>query len=83
MKILTEIGGVLGAILLSIIVTILLTRLSESQFIIKINIVDFWGSLVVGFAANYGGAKVLDKIFPDLASSNENIINNKNLKKNK
>lgn len=53
-----------GACLLSAIVTILLARLSESQFLVKISVTDFWGALVVGFVAQYLGKSVLDKIIP-------------------
>jgi hypothetical protein len=54
--------GILGAALLSIIVTILLARLSETQFLIRITVADFWGAVAIGFVANYAGAEVLNKI---------------------
>ena len=56
--------SIAGACLLGAIVTILLARLSESQFLIKINIVDFWGAITVGFIAQYVGKTILDKIIP-------------------
>jgi hypothetical protein len=57
-----EAFGVLGAILLSAIVVILLSRISESQFLIRITVADFWGAVAMGFIANYAGAELLKKI---------------------
>ncbi len=54
--------GIFGAALLSAIVTILLARISESQFLIRVTVVDFWGAVAIGFIANYAGAEVLNKI---------------------
>lgn len=56
--------SIAGACLLSAIVTILMARLSESQFLVKISVTDFWGALVVGFIAQYAGKSVLDKLIP-------------------
>lgn len=53
---------ILGSILLSIIATILLSRIEQTQFFIKITVSDFWGAIAMGFLANYGGWKLLDKI---------------------
>jgi hypothetical protein len=57
-------GGTLfalgGSILLSLIITILLSRIEEAQSFIKVNISDFWGGIAVGFLANYGGWALLD-----------------------
>lgn len=48
--------------LLGITVTILLSRISETQFFIRITITDFWGAIAMGFIAGYGGRAVLDRI---------------------
>lgn len=56
--------GILGAILLSAMVTILLSRISETQFVIRVTVNDFWGAVAIGFVANYAGTKILDKIIP-------------------
>lgn len=40
------------ACLLAAIVTVLLTRISESQFLVKISITNFWGAVVVGSSRN-------------------------------
>ena len=66
-----EIAGIVGAILLSAIVTILLARISETQFLIKVSIADFWGAIAIGFVANYLGARGLEKLLPQLGSSSK------------
>jgi len=55
-------AGAVGSVLLSTIVTILLARLSETQFLIRVSINDFWGAIAIGFVANIIGVKILDKI---------------------
>ncbi len=64
-----EIGGIVGSILLSAIVTILLSRISETQFFIKVTVTDFWGAIAIGFVANYLGARWLDKLLLQSSSS--------------
>jgi hypothetical protein len=61
--------GMSGAMLLSVIVTIMLARVSETQFLISVTVNDFWGAIVVGFAANYGGARVLERILKSDAAN--------------
>jgi hypothetical protein len=61
-RILKELAGIAGAVLLSTMITILLSRISETQFLIKVTITDVWGAIAIGFIANYLGAKALDKI---------------------
>src|SRR5438105_1662425 len=61
-RIVKEIAGIAGAVLLSTMITILLSRISETQFLIKVTIADVWGAIAIGFIANYLGAKALDKI---------------------
>jgi hypothetical protein len=55
--------------LLSAIVTILLARVSETQFLIRITVSDFWGAIAVGFIANYIGAKIFERIIPTIRAS--------------
>jgi len=62
-------SGILGAMLLSAIVTILLSRLSETQFLIRVSIVDFWGAVAIGFLANLAGAKVFEKLAPAVSAN--------------
>src|SRR5207253_7905007 len=61
-RIVKEVAGIAGAVLLSTMITILLSRISETQFLIKVTITDIWGAIAIGFIANYVGAKALDKI---------------------
>ncbi len=53
-----------GSILLSVIITILLSRIEQTQFLIKVTVSDFWGAIAIGFLANYGGWTVIDKMIP-------------------
>jgi hypothetical protein len=57
-------GGALGAMLWSAIVTILLSRLSGTQFLIQVTASDFWGAIAIGLVAQYAGLKGLEKLFP-------------------
>jgi hypothetical protein len=56
--------GLVGAITLSIIVTILLSRMSESQNLIRITATDLWGAIAIGFISNYAGISILRSILP-------------------
>lgn len=56
------VAGPGGAMLLSVIMTILLARLSETQFVIRVTVSDLWGAIAVGFIANYLGVEALNKI---------------------
>jgi hypothetical protein len=57
-----ESASIVGAVLLSVIVTILLARLGDTQFVIQVTIRDFWGAVAIGFVAFYGGTAGLDRI---------------------
>lgn len=61
-RVFREVAGFGGAALLSAIVAILLSRISETQFLIRVTVSDFWGAVAIGFVANYAGAEVLNKI---------------------
>jgi hypothetical protein len=54
--------NMLSAGLLSGVVTIVLSRISDTQFPIKVSVADFWGALTVGFVAYFAGNKLIDKI---------------------
>ena len=58
-----------GSVLLSVIITILLSRIEAAQSLIKVNASDFWGGIAVGFLANYGGSALLSKMVPPAAKS--------------
>jgi hypothetical protein len=54
--------GACGAMLFSAIITILMARISESQFLIRVTVNDVWGAIAIGFIANYVGVEALNKI---------------------
>ena len=53
--------NVLASFCLSTIVTIMLSRLANSQFIIKVSVNDFWGAIAIGFVVSASGKAVLKK----------------------
>jgi hypothetical protein len=57
-------AGLLTSLLLSVIVTILLARLSETQFLIKVSVSDFWGAITMGFIGSASGVSIIRKIVP-------------------
>jgi hypothetical protein len=46
-------------VFLSVITTILLSRIAESQFLVRVTVNDVWGAIAVGFLANFAGYNVL------------------------
>ena len=56
-----DLVGILGAMLWSAIATILLARVSETQFLIRVTVADFWGAVAIGFIANTIGIELIDK----------------------
>ncbi len=72
-RILLESYGGAGAILLSVMITILLSRISETQFVIHVNVNDFWGAVVIGFVANYLGTEALDKILKKFSTQHSSV----------
>ncbi len=53
--------GVAMSCLLSVMVSILLSRMSDSTFLIKVSVQDFWGAITVGFLAGTSGTAVLQR----------------------
>jgi hypothetical protein len=53
--------GLAASSLLSVIVTILLSRVSESQFLIRVSIQDFWGAVAIGFIVGASGTSILQR----------------------
>lgn len=64
-----------GAGLMGAAVTIVASRLSETQFPIKVSVNDFWGALTIGFFAFFLGARfilaITDKLPPPKKSGPE------------
>lgn len=56
-----ELLGLLSAILFSIIIRILLGRIADTQFFVKITVTDFWGAIAIGFIAVSSGNSLLQK----------------------
>ena len=46
------------------IVTILLSRIADTQFYVRITVNDLWGAIALGFIANYAGYRFLLKLVP-------------------
>ncbi|MGA8220340.1 MAG: hypothetical protein WB780_01715 [Candidatus Acidiferrales bacterium] len=64
--------GSVSAVLLSTIVTILIARLSQSQFIISVTVNDFWGAIAVGFIITAAGPAILRKFTGIVSTSSTN-----------
>jgi len=62
-------GPALVAVLWSMLITILLSRLSETQFLIKVTVSDFWGAIAIGVFAQYIGSQWFSRIIPPNTSS--------------
>ena len=54
--------NLLSAALVSAVVTVVLSRISDTQFPIKVSVADFWGALTVGFIAYFTGNNLIDRI---------------------
>jgi hypothetical protein len=65
--------GLLSAMLLSVIVTILLARLSETEFIIRTTVNDLWGAMAVGFIGAASGPTILQRFTNALRSSRKAV----------
>lgn len=63
--------GLFSAIMLSAIATILLSRLSETQFVIRVSVNDFWGAVAIGFIVGSMGRAVLEKFLQFVGKSRE------------
>jgi hypothetical protein len=54
--------GLASAAPVSASVTILMVRISDTQFPIKVSVADFWGALTVGFIAFFIGDNLIERI---------------------
>jgi hypothetical protein len=51
-----------AAVLVSVTVTVIASRLSTTSFPVKVSVEDFWGALTVGFVSYFVGGKFIDKL---------------------
>jgi hypothetical protein len=71
--------GALGAMSWSVLVTILISRLAETQFVISVTINDLWGAVAIGFVGNYAGGRLLERIRPPDDTDNDTQQDEKKL----
>jgi hypothetical protein len=55
-------SGALGTALLSLIVTILLSRISSTEFFFQVTVNDLWGAVAVGFFAPLAASGLIGRI---------------------
>ncbi len=53
---------IVGVAILSSAFTIVTSRLSDSQFPIKVSVLDVWGAITVGFLSYFAGNKFIDSL---------------------
>ena len=58
-----------AAILVSVTVTVIASRLSTTSFPVKVSVEDFWGALTVGFVSYFVGGKFIDKLSDTMSPS--------------
>jgi hypothetical protein len=73
-----ELLGLSSAILFGIIITILLGRIADTQFFVKITVTDFWGAVAIGFIGVASGHSLLQKYLPSWGAPT-NTANNANV----
>jgi hypothetical protein len=56
--------GAAGSCLLSVMATILASRIADTQFFVRVSVNDLWGAAAVGFIANLAGARLLERFIP-------------------
>ncbi len=61
-QMLGHIGGLARAGLFAIVVTILLSRLADTQFFVKVTVNDVWGAIAVGFVASVSGTNLINRL---------------------
>jgi hypothetical protein len=57
-----------AAILVSVTVTVIASRLSTATFPVRVSVDDFWGALTVGFVSYFVGGKFIDKLAETLGT---------------
>ncbi len=60
-----------AAMLISVTVTIVASRLSTTSFPVKVSVDDFWGALTVGFVAYFIGGKFIDSLAASVTTTGD------------
>ena len=66
--------GLSVSALLSVMIAILLSRMSDSPFLIKVSVQDFWGAIAIGFIAGTSGTAVLQKFTISQAEKQKSLV---------
>ena len=56
-----DFSGIGSAVLLSVVVTIMLSRIADTQLPVRITISDIWGGIAIGFIAAASGTSILKR----------------------
>jgi hypothetical protein len=54
--------GLSSAVILSGVVTVLVSRLASTDFLIVVKVKDFWGAIATGFAVQWFGFPLLERL---------------------
>ena len=73
-KLFIVIRGLLVPALLSVMIAILLSRMSDSPFLIKVSVQDFWGAITIGFIAGTSGTAVLQRFTISQAERQKSLV---------
>lgn len=63
--------GIPSAILLCVIGTIMLSRLSSSDFIVSVSVNDLWGAIATGFVIQWGGIRFFSGLLANRSNESE------------
>jgi hypothetical protein len=55
-------NAVFGSMLLGVVMTLILSRISDTQLPVRVTVNDFWGAIAIGLIANYYGYSLLVKM---------------------
>ena len=70
-SVLSSMWGAFGTALLSVIVTILLSRISNTEFFIQVSVNDLWGAVAVGFLSPLVAGSVIQRFTGDQSGTDK------------
>jgi hypothetical protein len=73
-KLFIVIRGLSVSALLGLMIAILLSRMSDSPFLIKVSVQDFWGAITIGFIAGTSGTAVLQRFTISQAEKQKSLV---------